>query len=143
MNLFPQIGSTVTNIVYNKTRTAARIEFSDGTSIYVKYDALIIPPTSDVPVTPSPNKPIKIVSERPITHMGERRSTRNTVPIGRRVASNPQNVVYQAESVNTKSVSNDALLKAKLRSESRINALSAEYDREHPSGEAAIVAMNS
>ena len=143
MNLFPQIGSTVTNIVYNKTRTAARIEFSDGTSIYVKYDALIINPNSNVPVTPSSNKPIKIVSDRPITHMSESRNIRNTPSIGRRVASKAQNIVYQAESINNNSVSDDALLKAKLRSESRINALSAEYDMEHPSGEAAINAMNS
>lgn len=138
MNLFPQIGSTVTNIVYNKTRTAARIEFSDGTSIYVKYDALIIPPTSNVPVTPSPDKPLKIVSEKPIVHRAIR-NNRNTPVLPRRVAPQVNHVSYTAESV----VSDDALLKAKLRSESRINALSAQYDSEHPSGEAAVNAMNS
>ena len=42
MSLFPSVGSTVTKVLTNKSGTTARVEFDDGTSLLVKYEALVI-----------------------------------------------------------------------------------------------------
>lgn len=56
MSLYPSVGSTVTRVLTNKSGTTAKLEFSDGTSILVKYEALVIDTeNSDVIV----KKPVK------------------------------------------------------------------------------------
>ena len=42
MSLFPSVGSTVTKVLTNKSGTTAKVEFDDGTSLLVKYEALVI-----------------------------------------------------------------------------------------------------
>ena len=42
MSMFPSVGSTVTRVATNKTGTIAKVEFDDGTSLMVKYEALVI-----------------------------------------------------------------------------------------------------
>ena len=140
MNIFPEIGSTVTNVTTTKTGTAAKIEFSDGSSIYVKYDALVLS---------APDK-VQIKSTKPIVHL------KNTpVAEGSRVAKHfanlpkktiqikkPSAVTEGSRVLDNGKVSKDALLAAQTRAASRIDSLSAKWDREHPSGEDTISAMN-
>lgn len=144
MSMFPEIGSTVTNVSTTKTGTAARIDFSDGSSIYVKYDALILNAPKD----------IQIRSTKPIVHVERAKKSR----VEQHFANLPKkmmssigqsslgNISGRAQSgkpiMDNGKISEEALLKAKLRSESRIEKLSAKWDSEHPSGESAIAAMN-
>ena len=52
MSMFPSVGSTVTRVAVNKTGTIAKVEFDDGTSLLVKYEALVIdePSNDQIPV---------------------------------------------------------------------------------------------
>lgn len=143
MSMFPEIGSTVTNVSTTKSGTAARIDFSDGSSIYVKYDALILNTPKD----------IQIRSTKPIVHVEHTKKSRveqhfvnlpkKTMPITQPSVGTIDRHIPPAKSVmDNGKISEEALLKAKLRSESRIERLSAKWDSEHPSGESAIAAMN-
>lgn len=51
MSLFPSVGSTVTKVLTNKSGTTARVEFDDGCSLLVKYEALVIDQGSSVPAS--------------------------------------------------------------------------------------------
>lgn len=140
MSMFPGIGSTVTNVSTTKSGTAARIDFSDGSSIYVKYDALILNTPKD----------IQIRSTKPIVHVERTKKTR----VEQHFANLPKKTTQSSlgtvdmyiqpnkSIMDNGKISEEALLKAKLRSESRIERLSAKWDSEHPSGESAIAAMN-
>lgn len=143
MSMFPEIGSTVTNVSTTKSGTAARIDFSDGSSIYVKYDALILNTPKD----------IQIRSTKPIVHVERAKKSR----VEQHFANLPKKTVTLAQPslgtvdrhtqsgkplMDNGKISEEALLKAKLRSESRIERLSAKWDSEHPSGESTIADMN-
>lgn len=52
MSAFPSVGSTVTKVLANKSGTTAKVEFSDGTSLLVRYEALVID-SGDIDVSPS------------------------------------------------------------------------------------------
>lgn len=42
MSMFPSVGSTVTKVLTNKSGTTAKVEFDDGTSLLVRYEALVV-----------------------------------------------------------------------------------------------------
>jgi hypothetical protein len=52
--MFPSVGSTVTRVVTNKSGTTAKVEFDDGTSLLVKYEALVIDESSPAPKIEKP-----------------------------------------------------------------------------------------
>lgn len=142
MSIFPEIGSTVTNVITTKSGTAAKIEFSDGSSIYVKYDALILS---------KPDK-VEIRSTKPIVHEGSVPSSRvakhfANLPKGKLIPSKKPVIkktpIAEGQmTFDNGTVSKDAIIAAQQRSQSRVDRLSAKWDAEHPSGEATINAMN-
>lgn len=132
MSVFPQVGSTVTNVSTTKTGTAARIDFSDGSSIYVKYDALVISKPDDTvhirSTTPIVHKSraethFESVQKKPVVQHKQRISNAITQSVKHSV---PMNGVTES------SVTAEQLAAAKLRCENRVNKLSAAWDAQHP-----------
>lgn len=52
MSMFPSVGSTVTKVLANKSGTVAKVEFDDGTSLLVRYEALVIDSSESEDSTP-------------------------------------------------------------------------------------------
>lgn len=129
MSLFPNIGAVVTDVVVNKTNTAARIYFSDGSSIYVKYEALILDQSRKPTVSVTP-------SSRVEKHFANLPKKTVTKVITKTIAK-PKTVIRDAVVENGEStVTKEALMMAQKRSESRIEALNKQYEVEHPNTEA-------
>jgi hypothetical protein len=139
--MFPSVGSTVTNVTTTKTGTAARVDFSDGSSLYVKYEAIILNPGSQTIIRST--KPIvhenKVLKSRVEKHFAN--LPKKTVPVTR-TSVKLQSRIQEHSLMDNGRVSDEALLKAKLRTESRVDRLAKKWDSEHPSGEAGIAAMN-
>lgn len=127
MSVFPQIGSTVTNVSTTKTGTAARIDFSDGSSIYVKYDALVLSKPNDDTVHIRSTTPI-VHKSRVETHFENVQKKRiSNVPAQKAKTSIPSN-----NGIVESNVSAEQLAAAKLRCENRVTKLSAAWDAQHP-----------
>ena len=133
MSVFPQVGSTVTNVSTTKTGTAARIDFSDGSSIYVKYDALVISKPNDDTVHIRSTTPI-VHKSRVETHF-ESAQKKPIIQQKKRVSDVvPQRMKspVSVSNVTESNVSTEQLAAAKLRCENRVTKFSAAWDAQHP-----------
>ncbi len=130
MSVFPQVGSTVTNVSTTKTGTAARIDFSDGSSIYVKYDALVLSKPNDDTVHIRSTTPI-VHKSRVETHF-ENVQKKPVIQQKKRISNVISQDVKSPSSMTESTVSAEQLAAAKLRCENRVTKFSAAWDAQHP-----------